>query len=454
MIKNLTKSLNRDFLGRIFSITIPVTLQNLMGSSRNLVDTMMIGTLGVSSVAAVGAAGKPYFVLMLLIFGITNGSGILIAQYWGKKDDRGVARSVLLTLTLSVSISSIIVILVKIFTPVIIGWTSKDVDVLRLGSEYMRIIIPNLIFQAITLSMNVGLRSTGQVKKCTYTSLIGVTSNIFLNYILIFGKFGLPALGLRGAALGTFYSCMLEMFIIVLFTITNKKFSLSIRRFVKNVTIDDVRRLLKISLPLAFGSFAWAGGTYIYYIIYGRLGSGELAIMTMLEPLVNIMVAFFTGLATGSGVIIGHALGREEYDTAWSESLAVIFIGFIIGIVVFSSVILLRDIYLGFFSSLPDTTLLLARGVYLFVMLKIVFMAYNIVVIVGILRAGGDTRHILFIDMFGQWAVGIPLGLIAAFVLKLPLQIVVLVVASEEIVKVFLTTKRLRSRKWIRNVVN
>lgn len=455
MVQDLLKTANKDFFKKVFSITIPVTLQNLLGSSRNLVDTIMIGTLGVAQVAAVGAAGKPFFVLLILLFGLTNGSGILVSQYWGKRDSDGVAKNVLLTMFLTLSISTIIIILLNIFSEQIIGFTSTDVEVIMYGSEYLKIISYNLIFQSIILSLNVGLRSTNQAKKCTLVSLIGVTTNILLNYMLIFGKLGFPELGLKGAAYGTFFSCFLEAIIIIVITLFfNNTFTLSIFKFKSQVKRIDVKRLLKISIPLAVNSFAWAGGTYIYFIIYGRMGSNELAIMTMLEPLQSLMVSFFTGLATGSGILLGHSLGQDDFKTAWSEAKVVVIMGLIMGIFIFTIMFFFRDLYMSFFSSLPTATLLMAKNVYVFLLIRIIFLSINIVVIVGILRSGGDTKFVMFTDMFCQWFVGIPLGFLAAFIWKLPLTWVVIFIISEEFVKVFLSTGRLRGKKWMRNLIS
>ncbi|WP_187759835.1 MATE family efflux transporter [Thiospirochaeta perfilievii] len=445
----------KEFIKRIFAITVPVTLQNLLGSSRNLVDTMMIGTLGVVQVAAVGAAGKPFFVMLITIFGITNGAGILISQYWGKRDADGVAKNVLVTIIISISISTILVLIINIFSLQIVGFSSSDESVIKYGSEYLRIISTNLILQSVIISLNVGLRSTGQVKKCTLVSLIGVTSNIVINYILIFGKLGFDPLGLRGAALGTLYSCIIETFLIVIITLFyNNKFRISISKFINIITMEDFKKVLDVSIPLAINSFAWAGGTYVYFMIYGRIGSEELAIMTMLEPLSSIMISFFSGLATGTGILLGHSLGVREYDKVWREANYAIIFGVVLGVFVFTSVFLFRDIFLGFFTSLPPSTLSMARFVYLFIMLKVFFMSYNIVVVVGILRSGGDTKYVMFIDMFCQWAVGIPLCFIAAFILHLPLHWVALFAATEEFAKLFLSTKRLKSKKWIRTLIS
>lgn len=455
MIQEIIETADKNFFKRVFSITIPVTMQNLLSSSRNLVDTVMIGTLGVVQVAAVGAAGKPFFVLLIVLFGLTNGSGILISQYWGKKDSDGVAKNVLLTLALSLVVSITLSFLIKIYSTQIIGFTSTDPQVIFYGSEYLRIISNNLILQSIILSLNIGLRSTGQVKKCTFVSLIGVILNVLLNYMFIFGNFGFQAMGLKGAGYGTLISCFVEAFVILAMSVFfNKSFTLSLKKFKDQIEMIDIKRLLKVSIPLALNSFAWAGGTYIYFIIYGRIGSHELAIMTMLEPLQSLMISFFTGLATGSGILLGHSLGQENFDVVWKEAKVIVVIGLIMGVIIFTIMFFSRDLYLGFFTSLPIDTILMAKDVYGFLLIRILFMSVNIVVIVGILRSGGDTKFVLFTDISCQWLVGIPLGFLAAFVWKLPLTWVVIFIISEEFVKVFLSTGRMKGKKWIRNLVS
>lgn len=455
MLKEFKQSANKDFFSRIISITIPVTLQNLLGSSRNLIDTVMIGTLGVTQVAAVGAAGKPFFVLLVVLLGLTNGSGILIAQYWGKKDSEGVARFVILSTTLTISISIVLSILVNLFCDQIIGFTTTDPEVVKYGSEYLRIISTNLILQSIILSFNIGLRSTNQVKKCTLTSLIGVSSNIFLNYILIFGHLGLEPMGLKGAAYGTLLSCLIETIMIVVITLFfNTSFKLSITKFKSQITMVDFKKNLQLALPLALNGFAWAGGTYIYFIIYGRMGNDELAVVTMLEPLISLMVSFFSGLATGAGILLGHSLGEGNFNKAWIESKLLVAIGFLLGILIFIFMYLVRDTYMGFFSSMPQNTIIMATKIYGIHLFYLIFISINMVIIVGVLRSGGDTRFVMFLDMGCQWFVGIPLGILAAFVWNLSLFWVVLLINSETIVKMLISSKRMIGKKWIRDLTN
>ncbi len=455
MIKQLIQTANKDFFTRVAAVAIPATLQWLLSSSRNLIDTIMIGKLGVLQVAAVGAAGKPFFVLLIVLYGLTGGTGILVAQYWGKKDKDRVSRNILLSVAISLLFSIPIFLLVKIFSAEIIGFASTDPGVIALGREYLSIIALNIILQSVSMSLYVGLRTTNQASKCTVISFIGVSLNIILNYILIFGHFGFPAMGLKGAAYATLISCAVETIIIfIIFFFKNSAFTTKLSSFKNLFNKEDVFKLLKLSMPIAINGLTWAGGVYIYFIIYGRMGSEELAIMTMLGPVDSFSVAFFGGLSTGAGILLGHSLGRKDYKRAWYESWVFLIMDFIIGLVIFVAFYYMRDLYLGLYSSMDSETLNTARDTYKVFLFLLLFKAVNVPVIIGALRSGGDTKFVLFLDMGCQWLVGIPLGLLGAFVWKLPLMWVFALILSEEFVKMFICIHRMKSKKWLRNLIS
>lgn len=455
MIKQLLNTANREFFKRVAVVAIPATLQWLLNSSRNLIDTIMIGKLGVTQVAAVGAAGKPFFVLLILLYGLTGGVGILAAQYWGKKDSDNISKNILLSIFLSLAFTIPVVTLLRLFPEEIVAFASKDLEVISYGSEYLKIIAFNLIFQSFSMSLHVGLRTTDQATKCTVISFIGVAINVLLNYTLIFGNFGFPAMGLKGAAYATMISCLSETIIIIFIVkFYNSSFILKLKSLKSPFIREDIVKLVKMSLPIALNGLFWAGGVYVYFIIYGRMGSDELAIMTLLGPLDSFSVAFFGGLATGAGILLGHALGRKEYKKAWYESWVFLVIGLLTGIVLFVLFYFGRELYLGLYSSMSTETLSIARRTYKIFLYLLLCKAVNVTVIIGVLRSGGDTRFVLFLDMFCQWAVGIPLGLLGAFVWKLPLMWVFTLILSEELVKIFICIHRMKSKKWINNVIS
>lgn len=455
MFREIIKIADRDFFKRLATVAIPATLQYLLGASRSLVDTVMIGKLGVDQVAAVGAAGKPFFVLVIVIFGITSGTGILVAQYWGKKDKNGVSKNIILSIIISLIVVIPVYILINIFTPQIVSLASNNKNVIALGSQYLKIVSNNLIFQAFIVSLYIGLRTTGQAAKCTVLSFIGVALNIILNYILIFGKLGFEPMGLKGAAYATLISCIIETTMVILVSIFyNKSYSLSLKSFKRSIKKSDLNKLLKLSIPISINGLFWSAGVYIYFIIYGRLGNEELAIMTMLNPLDSFTVSFYMGVATGASILLGHALGRKEYKKAWYESWLFLILGLISGVILCISLYLLRGNYLSLFSSIKGSTLLIAQKVYLIFIIQLLCKSINVTAIVGIIRSGGDTKFVLFLDLFSQWFVGIPLGLVGAFVLKLPLPQVFAFILGEELIKIFFSIHRMGKKKWMNNLID
>lgn len=412
----------------------------------------MIGKLGIDDVAAVGAAGKPYFVLLIVLFGISGGTGILVSQFWGKKDGAGVARNVSISILLSLAFSIPFFLILNIFSETIIGFASTNQNVIHLGSEYLKIISFNMIIHSIIISLYVGLRSTGQASKCTILSAVGVTSNIILNYILIFGKLGFEPMGLKGAAYSTLFSAILEVSLVILVSF---KFNSSYRLNIREIRIgkEDIRKLLNLSIPIAINGLLWAGGVYIYFIIYGKLGSESLAIMTMLGPLDSFSVAFFSGVSTGASVLLGHSLGRKEFHKANREAWVFILLGLIIGFIISILLFIGESFYLSLYNEISPETMIIARRTYKVFLLMVIFKSINVPAIVGVLRSGGDTKFVLFLDLLSQWLVGIPLGLMGVFLWKLPLMWVFALITGEEFVKIFAALIRVRSKKWVNNLV-
>lgn len=205
---------------------------------------------------------------------------------------------------------------------------------------------------------------------------------------------------------------------------------------------------------MVLNGLIWSGGIYIYYIIYGRIGSEELAIMTILSPLESFGVSFFVGMANGAGVLVGQNLGSQNYKSAWNESWLILALNGIVTIALIAAIYFIQSPFFSLYVGFSDQILAMAKTAYLVLMGLLFFKGMNVVIIVGILRAGGDTRFVLFLDSFSQWAVGIPLGLLGAFVWKLPLPYVFALVSCEEVIKIFIAAGRVISKKWMRNLVS
>ncbi|MDQ8204090.1 MATE family efflux transporter [Pelagicoccus sp. SDUM812003] len=442
------------FVRRLLATAIPVCLQTLMFSSRSLADIMMTSHLGVSEVAAVGFSGRIIFVMNLALFGIASGGGVIVSQHWGAKSREGARRSTAISLLLGLPFALLFIALCFGLPEAMVGLASKDAEVIALGGSYLR--IAGLMSLPLILGtvFSVALRSIGQAKISMRLSVIGVGSNVLLNYLLIFGHGGFPALGLDGAAYATLISSLLEAACLIAFVYLRKN-PLACRWSDLKLGLQSGlwRKVARVSLPLAVNGVVWSMGVLIYNILVGRMGTSQLAVLSMITPIESIIVALYVGIATAASVITGHRLGAEDYSAAWSEGKA--FLVWSMMCAVFSCALIWssRGLILSFYPAIEEETLSEALQVLSALAFVSGFRSINVTVIVGLLRSGGDARFCLGLDIFCQWAVGIVLTYLAAFVWKLPLYMVFLAINSEEFVKVFLCVWRFGSKKWIRNLI-
>ncbi len=455
MIKSLYKTATSDFYKRLAITAIPSTVQFLLTSSRHLIDTIMIGQLGEESVAAVGAAGKPFFVMIVILWAASHSAGILASQYWGKKDIIGVRKSVIQAVIFSLILALPIFFLFRFWPECVVRLAVKSHEVAELGQNYLSIVSINLFALSVTFSMYAGLRSINQAYKSMIFGAISMIINVGFNYLLIFGKCGFPELGLKGAAIATLISAFSEATLMLVFLYsTNHTLGAKLEALKKAFDYSDFKHFAKIAYPMVINGLVWSIGVYIYFIIYGRMGPKQLAVMTLVSPLENLCIAFFAGIYTAAGVMLGHHLGRRDFEIAWKESWVFVALGFTMGIILCIFLFLVQENFFGFFKSMESSTLIMAKGVYIVFLVSILCKSINTVVINGVIRSGGDTRFILLLDAGCQWLVGIPLGFMGAFFWRLPLKFVFLLVICEEIVKIFICLARMYSRAWIRNLVD
>ncbi|MDQ8186792.1 MATE family efflux transporter [Pelagicoccus sp. SDUM812002] len=442
------------FVRRLLATAIPVCLQTLMFSSRSLADIMMTAHLGLSEVAAIGFSGRIIFVMNLAIFGIASGGGVIISQQWGAKFRDQARRSTGIALLLGLPFAAVFVGLCALIPDALVGLASTDASVIELGSTYLR--IAGLMAFPLTIGtvFSVALRSIGLAKISMRLSIVGVGSNLLLNYMLIFGAWGMPRLGLEGAAYATLISSLLETGCGIAYIYMRKSsLAFSLADIREGIRSGLCRKIANVAIPLAINGVVWSFGVLVYNILVGRMGTSELAVLSMITPIESIIVALYVGIATAASVITGHRLGAEEYSDAWSEGKA--FFVWSVLCAIFSSILIwsARGLILSFYPAIEGDTLTDATQVLTALALVSGFRSVNITVIVGLLRSGGDTRFCLGLDLFCQWAVGILLTYLTAFVWHMPLYIVFLAINSEEFVKLFLCVYRFSSKKWIRNLV-
>ena len=455
MITNTLSNYKKDkeFYIRLFVITLPIAMQSLITSSLNMLDTMMIGKIGELELASVGIANQYYFLYSLLANSIPIGSGVLIAQLWGKKDTLNIKRTLSRSLFYNIILTLGFMILGLSLPGKIMSIFSNDPAVINIGIDYLKIVVISYLFTSITFTFASGLRSTGNTKLPMWGSFIGLIVNGVLNAILIFGLFGAPKMGIKGAALATLIARIVE-FIIVVGAVYLKVDVLKLRfKDMLELSKSLSETLNKVTLPIFLNESCWAFGNITYTAIYASIGTSAAASIQICSTIMNLFMIVAFGLANAGVVIIGNEIGANREDEAISASKKISSLSVKISIVLAIVLALLAKPIVSFFNVSAEVKMAAQYILYIYA-LVMVFKVYNAVMIVGILRGGGDTTYGSILQGLTLWLIGIPLAAFATFVLKLPVYFVVMFATVEEIIKLLLMMRRFKSFKWIKNMVN
>ena len=445
---------DKAFLRRLVAIALPITLQSIMFSSRGLVDVLMLGQLGEAEIAAVGVAARATFVTTIMLVGVTTGGALLTAQYWGAGNKEGVRQSTSLTWLISMVFAAFTVLLFVFFPEAIMGLTTDSREVISLGAEYLVITSVSMFAVACVASMAVGLRAMHQPGTSTFFSGIGIASNIFLNWVLIFGHLGMPALGIKGAAIATVISGAIEVAFLFGY-LWRKKHTIAfgLSDLAAILVVDKIIRFLKLSLPTTFNFLAWAGGLFAYHAIMGQAGVQGLAALSVMTPVESIALAMMIGMSNAAAVLVGNQLGAKNFEPVYYQAWATIALNLLIAIIVAITLLITNNLILDAFSALTIETRKLAEQFMLILAFGVILRSIPMMAIVGVLRAGGDVKFCLYQDLVAQWLISIPLAAFAAIKLGLEPQWVYLFFLTEEVVKWVGSLMRMASKKWMKNLI-
>ncbi|CAH2214037.1 MATE family efflux transporter [Tepidibacter aestuarii] len=440
------------FYKNLLKIALPIMIQNFIASSLNMVDTMMIGKIGETQIAAVGIANQYFFFFNLIIIGMFSGCSIFISQFWGKKDCDNIRRVLGLGL-LSGCIISIIFTIVALAIPnKIISLFNKDLIVIEQGVEYLRIVSMSYIFTAITFNYSFASRSIEKVLLPMIVSSIALLSNTFLNYIFIFGNFGMPSMGVKGAAIATLISRIIEM-ILLIGLIYYKRGILS-ATFKKMFDFNKIfiKTVYKTVVPVVLNEGCWGAGFVVYSIVYGRIGTQAMAAVQICNTIHNLFMVIIFSMASSSVVMIGNKIGAGEEEEAKIYAKKLLIVGCLVGFLISILLYNMSSYILSFFNVSDTVTYYCLMMIYTICAI-LVIRVFNILLVVGILRGGGDSKYSLCIEAFTMWIIGVPIAFLGAFVFKLPVHYVYALVTIEEIVKFIIGYMRLKSDRWIKNIV-
>ncbi len=452
---NLSFLRDRAFLKEMLWIALPISFQQLISAALNMIDVVMVGQLGETSIAALGLANQVFFVLILLLFGTTSGMAIFTAQFWGKQEIEPI-RKVLGMSILVTSLFASIFTLAAVFIPQkVLGLYTNDAEVIAIGSQYLRIVGLSYIPVAIATSYVTVLRSIQLVRITVIATITALIAKTILGYMLIFGLGGLPELGVRGAAIGTASGWTLELALLLILVYTQKTPLAGSFKTLFSFDMTFFARVLRTALPAMANELFWSVGITTYNAIYAHISTDSISAINVNATIEELGFVVFIGLGNACAVMVGNRIGagkkEEAYETVRRMIILSVSAAWLVGLLVFS----LRDVMTssGLFKLSPN-------GVHNVQMLMLMMACtlwirmFNFSTFIGALRAGGDTRFALIMEICSIWLIGVPAAYISAFVFHLPVYYVYLMVALEEIAKAFVSFWRFRSRKWIHDLVN
>ncbi|WP_084146036.1 MATE family efflux transporter [Anaerovorax odorimutans] len=453
MMKQTIVIENKSLYRTLASVALPIAFQSLIASSLSLIDNLMVGSLGEIELAAVGLSVQIYFIHWMVMFGFTSGSSTFMSQFWGNQDLFNIRKVTGFAITVCFTVSFIIFFVPAVFFPETILRIFTDIDEpIKLGVEYIRTAAICFLAISITVPFTAALRATQQTSIPLKISILVFTTNTVLNYIFIFGKFGAPELGVKGAALATAISRCLELLIMILVVFVGKnKIAGKLNEFFGWSKIL-MFKIVSNAVPTTLNETMWGIGMATYNAAYGRVGITEFAAIQASSTINNLFVMAIFSLGDAILILVGQRLGRGELEYAVALSKKLLKISVVIGVIAGIALILSSKFIIQLFKFTKEGqqfTFLILLIYGLFMALKL----FNGIMITGTLRSGGDTKYAMLAETGCVWLIGVPLVFFGALYLKLPIYFVVLMSQTEEIAKFITLYRRFVSLKWVKNVI-
>ncbi|MDX2322616.1 MAG: MATE family efflux transporter [Moritella sp.] len=448
---NLSRNAIADgMLSKMFKLGFPVAIQSALAAILALADVLMVSDFGIESTAAVGTASKWHFVAIMIMAGMASANGVLVAQYWGKQDRRAAKTITLLAMQCGVKILLPVTLVITLFSGYIMLLQTTDAKVIELGSTYLWYSFPVLLLTHLVMICESALRSSGDTVTPLYLSGFTIIVNIGLNFWLINGGLGIPAMGVAGAALATTISRLLQVALMFGFLHWRKHWLLS-----APIQTDSSRLWAAykyIAIPSTASAVLWAIGMLSYQMIFGHMGTTELAVFSLLGPFESLCYSVFFGISVACSVLLGQALGRDEFTEAFTMSKFFIKTVLAFGLAIGLLLLLGKDIILSWLNLGSDELYPLASPALVVLCCAIWLRMLNMIIINGILRAGGDNHFCLRMDLIAMWIIGVPSTAFAALVLDWDFNHVYMLLLVEEIVKLSLCFHRYLSGRWLNNL--
>lgn len=439
---------HEHFFEAVCALAIPVALQSMLQSSFSMVDQIMIGQLGEINVAGVGLAGKFSSIYSVVISAIGAVAGIMIAQYLGQKNRSEVRRSFFTNLLLGAGIAGMFMVICTLFPNQIMGAYTRDVQTRQAAAEYLMLISGTFVPMAGATLLSTLFRCLEKPRLPLYASILSALLNTSLNYIMIFGKLGISPMGVRGAAFATVIS-QCANFLLMLLMLSPNGFLLKSNEGEPTATLRmNWGQYWSMLLPLLVCEVVWSLGENVYAAIYGHMSTDASAAMTLTNPIQGLVIGALCGLSQAASVIIGKHLGSGENEEAYWSAKKLMLYGAIGSALLSVIVMIASEAYVGIYQ-VDNAVKTMTMQILFAYAIVVPFKVLNMILGGGIIRSGGRTKYVMFIDMVGTWCFGVPLGLLSAFVWKLSIPYVYFLLSLEECIRFGISLIVFRRRKWM-----
>ncbi len=440
-----------EFWKSALRLALPISLQNLLISSFTLIDTIMVGALGSTALAAVGMAGQWSWLLNLVLFGFNSGASVFIAQFWGVKDEKSIRKSFGLAALSALSAALLFTAVGLALPELVLKCFTQETQTAALGVSYLRIAAFSYIAIAMNNLLATLLRSTEEAKLPLYASAVSVVANAALNALFIYGL----DMGVRGAALATAISSWISPLLLLILSLRKKNILYAPLRSFIGWKKDFVLGYYKVSIPVLMNETMWALGTVIYKAMFSNASNDFYAAYTIFTSIEGLMFAFFVGLCHASAVLVGKKVGAGDFGEAYRDACRFSIALPVMTLAVSAVMIALRPVLLLPFSNVEAETLATASLILLIYALEVPIRNIPYITIVGVFRSGGDTKCGLIYDLGCLWGITLPVTYIGCFIADIPLTTVFLMMLiCEDLIKSLLCIRRLVSKKWIRPVTD
>ena len=433
----------QTFFRSVCALAVPVALQSMLQASFGVVDQVMIGQLGAVEVAAVGLAGKFTGIFNVVVSAVGAVAGIMISQYMGQKNAAETRWSMVLNLRVCFILAALFMLAGVAVPERIMGLYIENRATAEAAGRYLRIVSGTFLPAAGITILSTHLRCMERASIPLYAGLASAAVNTGLNWVLIFGRLGVPALGVTGAALATLIS-QLVYFLVILGMYAKYRE----RAEIAAARPFDWKQYVSMLLPLLISEFMWVVGENVYAGIYGHLGTDACAAMTLTNPVQSLAIGALCGLSQAAAILIGKRLGDGDKDAAYRASKKLLLYGLVGSMLLSVAILYIAPSYVQIFNVATDVRELTVQ-ILLAYALVMPFKVLNMIIGSGILRSGGRTKYVMAIDLMGTWLFGVPLGLLTAFALRWPIPMVYLALSLEECVRFAVSLVVFQRRNWM-----